>query len=421
MDDQLLFEEFHAAYDFELRAGSFERLRATLVKSEVGTRRGIKFGFGVSDRSRRLMAAMTIVVLAIAAAGALIAIQQYTRRTVPVVPPPTRGCAFNQLLAYDSLLCSADDAAVRGQDEVFITHDGGRSWLSVKMPCCYTDSPEIGVRWIDSNNLVVIYGSHLIDVTTDGGIHWQVIRSGWAEGTNLPLFLNGHEGWQYGSSGLFHTTDGGAHWTAVSSFPSMKQFDWWADRLFFVDSENGFIRPSGYSQPWVTHDGGHSWSRALVSPPAPVSQLGNVPQGPFMFGTSGLIAFLNGGDRQGVGTTLSVYQTSDGGLKWSGPQSAPGLWLAPLDVNAWWVVDGEGHLARTSDGGKSWQRIQTDLAKGMALTSVTPVGDDVLWGVATNGYHTVPMPVGPGKRIPNLATVRSTDGGAHWSIVNLPG
>jgi hypothetical protein len=56
----------------------------------------------------------------------------------------------------------------------------------------------------------------------------------------------------------------------------------------------------------------------------------------------------------------------------------------------------------------------------MALTSVTPVGNDVLWGFATNGYQTVPMPVGPGKQIPIMATVRSTDGGAHWSIVKLP-
>jgi photosystem II stability/assembly factor-like uncharacterized protein len=410
MDDQFLFEEFHAAYDFELRAGSFERLRATLVKSEVGTRRGIKFGFGVSDRSQRLIAAMTIVVLAIAAAGAFIAIQQYTRRTVPVAPPP-RECTVNQLLAYDSLVCSADDAAVRSQDEVFVTHDAGRTWLSVKMPCCFSDSPQIAVRWIDSENIAVVYGIHLIDVTSDGGIHWHVIRSTWDGGTTYPpFFLNAHEGWQYDHSGLFHTADGGAHWTAVPSSPSIAGGSPWAERLFFMDSQDGLIRPSGWGQLLVTQDGGRTWSIAVVLPRPPDSQVGNVPQGPFMFGRAGLMAFFKGGDSLGNGTTLSVYQTSDGGLTWSRPRSAPGLWLAPLDVNAWWVVDGEGHLARTSDGGKSWQRIQTDLANEMALTSVTPVGHDVLWGFATNG----------GKQIPEFETVRSTDGGAHWSTVKLP-
>jgi photosystem II stability/assembly factor-like uncharacterized protein len=90
-------------------------------------------------------------------------------------------------------------------------------------------------------------------------------------------------------------------------------------------------------------------------------------------------------------------------------------------VNAWWVLDGQGHLARTSDGGKSWQNIQTDLANGMALTSVTPVGDEVLWGVARNGYVAKTLPGGGVKNYPTLVTVRSTDGGAHWSIVKLPG
>jgi photosystem II stability/assembly factor-like uncharacterized protein len=197
------------------------------------------------------------------------------------------------------------------------------------------------------------------------------------------------------------------------------QLDWWVDRLYFIDSENGFIRPSGSGQLYVTHDGGRTWSLAVVSSHPPDSQFGNVPQGPFMFGKAGLMAFFDGGDGQGSGTTLSVYQTADRGLTWSGPRSAPGLWLAPLDVSSWWVLDGQGHLARTADGGKTWQRVQVNLADGMVLTSVTPVGDDVLWGVATNGYVAKTLPGGGVKNYPNLVTVRSTDGGAHWSIVKL--
>ena len=140
-----------------------------------------------------------------------------------------------------------------------------------------------------------------------------------------------------------------------------------------------------------------------------------------MYGASGLFHFLSGGDSLGSGTTRSVFQTSDGGLTWSGPRSAPGLWLAPLDMNAWFVIDAQGNLARTSDGGASWQRIQSDLASHwMALTSVTPVGDGVLWGVATNGYVAKTLPGGGVKNYPNLVTVRSTDEGTHWSIVKVP-
>ncbi|SRR5712692_598303 len=417
MDDQLLFDEFHAAYDFEPRAGSFERLRATLVSREVRSQGGIKSGFWLPRMSRRLIAAVAIVALAIAATGAFIAIRQYAHPTVPVVGPP-RACAINQPLADGSSVCSADDAAVRGQDKVFITHDGGRTWLTLKMPFGPTDSPQIDVRWIDSDDIVVVYGSHLIEVTTDGGTHWRVITSGWEQGTNLPFFLNADEGWVYGASGLFHTTDGGSHWTAVSAFPSFKQFDWWADRIFFNDSEDGFIKPSGYNQPWVTHDGGRTWSQGVVSQPPPASQFGNVPQGPFMFGRSGLIAFWNAD-----GTGLSVYKTSDGGLTWSAPRSTPGRWLAPLDMSAWWVVDATGRLLRTTDGGNSWQSVLTDLLSlqpAATLVSVTPVGNGGLWGLATDGFVTEQLQGGV-RLIPNSVMVRSTDGGAHWSLVKLPG
>jgi len=420
MDDQVLFEQFHAAYDFEPRAGAFELLRSTLVSSRVRAQRRSKFGLReLPRRSMRLLAAVALFALAVAAFGAFIAIEQYAHRTIPVIPPPIvrppTACAVNQLLAYDSLVCSADDVAVRGQDQVFITHDAGRTWLSVK-----ANSPQ--VRWIDSENLVVADGSRLIEVTSDGGIHWQVIRSGWRGGDNLPFFLDAHEGWMYGADGLFHTADGGVHWTAVSSFPSFSCCDYWADRLFFMDSEDGFIRPTGSGQLYGTRDGGRTWSLAVVSPKPPDSQFGNVPQGPFMFGKAGLMAFFSGGDSLGNGTTRSVYKTSDGGLTWSRPRTAPGLWLAPLDTGAWFVVDGQGNLARTSDGGRSWQRIESDLAShGMVLTSVTPAGDDVLWGVATNGYVAKTLPGGGVKNYPNLVTVRSTDGGAHWSLVKLPG
>jgi hypothetical protein len=327
MDDQVWFEQFHAAYDFEPRAGSFARLRSTLVSSQVRFPPRSKFGLHeLSPRSIRLLAAALLFAVAVATAGAFIAIQQYTHRTIPVAPPPTGGCTINELLAYDSWVCSADDFAVRaqGQDEAFITHDAGSTWLSVKMPCCFSDSPGIAIKWIDSANIVVVYGIHLIEVTSDGGNHWSVIRSTWNDGTNYPpFFLTAQEGWQYGGSGLFHTTDGGAHWTMLSSFPSTQAFDPMIDRLFFMDSKDGFIRPDGSGQLYVTQDGGYTWSRAVFSPGPPDSQYGNVPQGPFMFGRAGLMAFFSGGDSLGNGTTLSVYKTLDGGLTWSGPRSAP--------------------------------------------------------------------------------------------------
>lgn len=433
MDDQFLFDEFHAAYDFEPRAGSFDRLRVALIDSAVRTgRAGSSLGLTIPGISRRLIAGVAIVAVVLAASGAFIGIWKYAHPVAPAVQPP-RACAIQQQF---SLACNADDAAVLaassaleglGQAKVLITHNGGQTWLTLNLPA-FTDSPWMDMRWVDSDHIVVVVGTHLIEVTSDGGVHWHVVTSGWTQGSNLPFFLNANEGWVYAGSGLYHTTDGGLHWINVSPFPSFAQFEYGINRLYFSDSENGFIRQSGlccpsvpYNQIWVTHDGGRTWAQGSTSSPPPVSDFGNVPQGPFMFGKAGLMAFFSGGDHQGIGTSLSVYKTSDGGVSWSASGSAPGLWLAPLDVNRWWVVDAQGHISRTSDAGNSWYSIKTELANGMTLTSVTPVSKEVLWGYATNGFVAEPLQGGAVKSVPNSLTVRSTDGGVHWSVVNLDG
>jgi photosystem II stability/assembly factor-like uncharacterized protein len=280
-------------------------------------------------------------------------------------------------------------------DTIFITHDGGATWRQVKLPWRLADL-SLDVRWIDPDNLVVVYGARAIYVTTDGGIHWHSITSSWQE-TGRPFFLNASEGWQFGTQALFHTTDGGANWTPVAtSFPSGFPFDRFFSTPVFMDSERGFITPDGGGQLWVTQDGGRTWSHAALSPP-PGWVMGYVPTGPFMFGRNGLIAFRNPD-----GATLSAYTTADGGLTWSGPRSVPGVTLAALDANHWWSLDNEGRLSRTLDGGDSWQRIQA--LDGKILDSVTPVGGDVLWGTIGG----------------SLIHVRTTDGGKHWSIVKLP-
>ena len=403
MDEQPLFEEFHAAYDFEPRAGSFERLRATLVDSGVRTRRAGGLRLRVPSISLKLIAGMAIVVVGLAATGALIGIWKYAHPTIPAVEPP-RACAINR---PHILACTADDLAVVDQNKVLITHDGGRTWLTIQVPS-FSDLPLMDFRWVDSNNIVIVVGSHLIEVTIDGGAHWRAITSGWTQGPNLPFFLNADQGWVLGESGLFHTTDGGAHWTVVSDFPSFSTFDFRSDRLYFSNSEYGFIW-RGHDEPWVTHDGGRTWSQGVISPPPLVSQFGDVLQGPAMFGKSGLIGFWNAD-----GTAVSVYETSDGGFTWSGPRSAPGRWFSPLNMSEWWLVDPTGGLWRTRDGGNSWRSVQTDIAglrPATTLVAVMPVGDGALWGLATGGA----VESGPNS------ILRSTDGGAHWSLVWMPG
>jgi hypothetical protein len=97
------------------------------------------------------------------------------------------------------------------------------------------------------------------------------------------------------------------------------------------------------------------------------------------------------------------------------PQSAASPWgaaIAPLDAVDWWMVDVRGGLLKTSDGGQSWQRVQAKLPSaspdGYTLLTVMPVSGNVLWGTASADFGKYQYPV------------RSTDGGANWSVVELP-
>ena len=88
MDDQLLFEEFHAAYDFEPRAGSFERLRAAVMSASVRPQRRFAIDWPLPRISLALIAALVAVVVVVAAVGGFLVVHNFLR---PLVPAGSRG------------------------------------------------------------------------------------------------------------------------------------------------------------------------------------------------------------------------------------------------------------------------------------------------------------------------------------------
>jgi len=133
---------------------------------------------------------------------------------------------------------------------------------------------------------------------------------------------------------------------------------------------------------------------------------------PIMFGKQGVLLV-----EQPVGNWFT-YTTSDGGLTWADPLAIPvrepltsDIWPGVQDPSNWWIVDGTGALHRTVDGGKNWQSVISALPRGYTLDSVTPAGGNVLWGTAVSGASGAAHLDYP---------VRSTDGGATWSVVKLP-
>jgi photosystem II stability/assembly factor-like uncharacterized protein len=356
-------------------------------------------------------------------------------------PPATAGSRVLPVL-YRSFY-SANDAAVQvlirvatqsqaGLVELEITHDGGQSWIKTGIRAA-----DINLTWLDPTHLIaawddILYPSGLL-ATSDGGYHWNVVRTG-GPGPNT-YFINASEGWTASCSEcgqgtlspqttVSHTTDSGAHWQQLG-----KPFAWPGVSplgLYFADALHGFMSADtsdGAGRLVATQDGGRTWR--LVELPQPSGGWGAVARGappgcgaetctllPAMFGRQGVL-LVEGAAAQ----SWLTYTTNDGGLTWGSPRTFPVEvpqsvaipWQAPLDPKSWVTANAQGILYATSDGGSTWRQARPAIAAGYKLANVKPVGGGVLWGTAVIGSR------------PDMGfLVRSSDGGATWSVIKLP-
>ena len=452
IDEQQLFDRFHAAFDVEPRAGMRDRIRTKLVSAGSGSARptdlhwtawSISIGRATKHRSEilGLVAALLALLLAGGLLVAMNAIQH--PQTVPVRNEPrTGGTAV--LPVDERWYWSANDAAVlvdpnAGDKFAFptveITHDGGRSWTST------TFQNSIGIvpvlRWFDSRHIALYSEMGSMYSTSDGGDHWTFSSMGLALLPESAYFLSADEGWALCSttaacnSGtnpssdytLYRTLDAGAHWESLGrgfaigcdthvNPPSCRVGP---GGLVFADADHGFIgtySTDGLGSLFVTADGGRTW-RLVRIPVAVASQTaGNIDTSlPVMFGNGGVVVVT-------TGSGVFTYTTTDYGFTWSNPQRLPGRFtpfgrccipqsLATDGWNDWWAVDGAGVLFRSQDQGQTWKRVPAVLSRGMVLDSIHAVGGNVLWGGAQTGSD------------PHTFPVRSTDGGTTWSVVEL--
>jgi len=264
--------------------------------------------------------------------------------------------------------------------------------------------------------------------TTDAGHAWSSLG-------RLPSpycivqFLDVSHGWcvevaaALGSDQVvvYRTNDGARHWTLVSKSASATGAPGWpgslplacSKRVRFVSDREGwasFVCNGGgsISPLYWTADGGHLWVAATVAPPpagyTPVSGAPASWDGlPTFSGSLGAAALS---DRSNGRLVSLVYVTTDG-ESWQAvkPPGEPRNWgidlIGPRD---WKLVLGHTVLG-TSDGGRTWQRIRSDLN----------IPSEAVPDFATSqvGWY-------PGNESSSAVEYRTTDGGATWSKVMLP-
>ena len=231
-------------------------------------------------------------------------------------------------------------------------------------------------------------------------------------------FISAGEGWWLspGSPGtqcsfqdvvIWKTDDGAKTWRKLNATGIDRTLC--KDSIQFSGPGVGFITTSAANNTPViyrTSDGGVSWSASypLASPPGyPSSGLGaNLQVGNIADFGSVLYADVFG---TGQGTLKHyVYRSTDRGATWA--YDSPTL-LSPAIVFVTptrWIQIQPQDSRETTDRGGTWHLYPTDYSQA------APIAPQIVFGDASTGYATV-----------RGSIQRTTDGGAHWTVIKTPG
>jgi photosystem II stability/assembly factor-like uncharacterized protein len=316
---------------------------------------------------------------------------------------------------------SAGDAVARIGDIQFVDRDHG--WLSA--------ADVFGGFPLPRN---APSSRHMeIDRTTDGGRTWRASappRCLEACGGTHLSFVDTQRGFVIAEQGLFATSDGGATWTRVAR-------PHFSGRIAFLDMRHGVgvsdpsrwggpqsAVPFGGGIPYRTTDGGRTWLRVPLAPPAAYAGWERTASPVRFFGPKGVLPVRYRDPRTHT-QRLVVYTSADGGRSWR-PQLVPAkvrwsraffTWGVPADgllsaaSPCVWIVNGSRVLHLTTDAGRSWRTVRpVDLPARATIGQVQFLSADDGWAV-------VWLPKGTGG---SGALVRTTDGGLTWTPLAPP-
>jgi photosystem II stability/assembly factor-like uncharacterized protein len=176
--------------------------------------------------------------------------------------------------------------------------------------------------------------------------------------------------------GLILSTDGGRNWHSVSllgkaDFHVLRAA---GERIYGVDSANDRFL--------VSSDGGQTWKRR--KPPAAVIDLAPDPDNPTEVVAS---------------TEQGLHASNDGGATWRPLAEGVGGLLARTSDGGLVVVDGEGSVLRSTDGGRSFEDVGDVGGQPAAFSAA---GEELYVALHTNEVKA------------------STDGGRSWALRVAP-
>ncbi len=271
--------------------------------------------------------------------------------------------------------CFSDDGngwAVGVRESILKTTDGGKTWKRTRGG---PSSPDVLLKgvWFTSEKDGWIVGrdqrgAPLALRSGDGGDTWMPQSVGAAAELNDVFFADRRNGWIVGDGDMMRTTDGGDTWTpARNGVPNGS-----LTRVFFADSRYGWV--CGYGMLLCrTTDGGRTWSRVRIE--GMLDQ--NITDCHFINRKVGWIVTTCGYDSADESSWSGrLLYTDDGGLTWStvrsGEQDRQAVYFAN-EKTGWFAQPNSdeqpwrGVIYRTSDGGRSTERVYTTVPYSVRL------------------------------------------------------
>lgn len=319
--------------------------------------------------------------------------------------------------------------AVGAAPGIFRSVDGGVSWQAVPNP---STARLIDLEFISGSVLSAVGEGGQALRSGDGGATWTLLASPGGQ-LREQFWWDAANGYVVGLFQARRTTDGGQSWQPLSGVPDNDVYN----EVFFTDAQHGFIL-SDFMM-YTTVNGGATWSgdftgqfvyhgNTVVLSPQHFLAVTNL-EGAFIFettnagatwdpilitGTDGFLDFdrLDDGTLIAVGNEGDVYRSTDDGQTWS--DRIEGVEPPRNVVGALAVLPGgRGCAGTTGTPNVQWYQSSNE----GATWSLDPSGpaiaftrEIVFWDAQrgiTAGDHGFIW--------------RSTNGGASWSSVALPG
>jgi photosystem II stability/assembly factor-like uncharacterized protein len=448
VEDRSLRIAFHSALDEVLPPAPW---LAAAVRQDLQDRRrqGSAYRPRYKPRgSRFAVAGIVTVVLALAVLAALLLTQLYA--PVPVknpnpapTPTPPSGGSLPIYQDYGLDLVRMSSSTTGWARGGLRTTDGGQTWRDVSPPAL-PGSPDRHLEfYLDADHgwQGQIFPDRLVIFrTADGGKSWEQGATIFVKARDpvgvygLLSFVDAEHGWLVTeswpmgaphpdptASGLYKTIDGGIHWTLLSTEPGRASPGcYYSQGLDFVTLAIGWVQifcpQPGKSRDrlMVTRDGGSTWKGEGVANAGLCAPCIYNP--PTFIDSQHWLVLVVG----------ALYMTEDGGVTWNRrglPESDPGPPQAGLgspasvsfiDPNIGWafvwidtknVSARSSRLYRTSDGGRHWTLMQSNLpAQSPDAASITFI--DATTGFATHRLSTS-----------GVQLLKTTDGGQSWTEI----